>query len=179
MCLCVIQILLPDSVRAGDEQRVFVSNEYFTFGSPDYFTVAIQLADLDRDGDLDLVVCNLGEPAGLYRNRGTSGRRVLVRLRGVVSNRFGIGCTLRLRSASGLQIRQLTLARGYMSSNEPLVHFGLGKDSIIESLRVDWPSGHTQTFENLQPGRFYTVTEPGGAVQIPKKPPPGCRPRMR
>ena len=57
-CLCVINMLLPDSVRAGDEQRVFVSNEYFTFGSADYFTVAIKLADMDRDGDLDAIMIN-------------------------------------------------------------------------------------------------------------------------
>ncbi|MCH8854225.1 MAG: CRTAC1 family protein, partial [Planctomycetes bacterium] len=124
---------------------------------------AAAFADLDRDGDLDVVVGNLGEPISLYRNQGTSGARVLLRLKGVSSNRFGLGCTVRLYSASGQQVRQLTMTRGYMSSNEPLVHFGLGDDEIIERLTVEWPSGHAQTFENLRTGQFYTITEPSGA----------------
>jgi len=134
--------------------------------------------DLDRDGDLDLVVGNLGEPAILYRNESTAGHRVLVRLKGVVSNRFGIGSTVRLHSASGPQVRQLTLARGYMSSNEPLVHFGMGDDQIIENLSVEWPSGHTQTFKNLRSDRFYTITEPSHAPPPTRGPTP-VRPRFQ
>jgi hypothetical protein len=54
----LIQLLLLCSVSAAEGRREFVSNEYFTFGSPDYFTVAIKLADFDLDGDLDALMIN-------------------------------------------------------------------------------------------------------------------------
>ena len=54
----LIQLLLLCSVSAAEGRREFVSNEYFTFGSPDYFTVAIKLADFDLDGDLDAIMIN-------------------------------------------------------------------------------------------------------------------------
>ena len=79
---------------------------------------AAAMSDLDRDGDLDLVVGNLGERASVYRNDGASGRRVLIRLVGKSSNRYGIGCTVRVHGPFGVQACQLTTTRGFMSSNE-------------------------------------------------------------
>ena len=116
-------------------------------------------ADMDRDGDLDLVVNNLGE-AWLYRNRGSSGASVVVALRGVRSNRLGLGARVTVETAGGTQVRELTLARGYLSSDEPLLHFGLGDHEAIETLRVEWPSGVVQELPDLQAGHLYTITEP-------------------
>ena len=121
-------------------------------------------ADLDRDGDLDLVVNRLGEPAGIYRNQGGEGGRVLIRLRGK-NNHYGVGAKLRLTSASGTQVRQLMPTRGFMSSEEPLVHFGLGEDTTFD-LAIEWPEGHTQRFENLAAGRYYTVEEHLGSATL-------------
>ena len=59
---------------------------------------------------------------------------MVLRLVGTTSNRWGVGSTVRLRSASGVQMRYLTLARGFMSSDEPVVHFGLGSDERIDEL---------------------------------------------
>ncbi len=128
------------------------------------------LGDLDQDGDLDLVVNNFEEPASVYRNRSTDGHQVKIRLQGVTSNRFGIGATVRIRSDAGQQMRYLTLSRGFMSSNDPTIHFGLGQDREIERLTVEWPSGHVQKFETLSVDRFYTLTEPEGAP--PDRSPP-------
>src|SRR5690606_13822281 len=83
-------------------------------------------ADLDDDGDLDLVFANYQAPATLLRNDGATGHRVVIALRGTASNRFGIGAKVRLETVAGLQSRELALARGYMSSSEPVLHFGLG-----------------------------------------------------
>ncbi|MCH8006978.1 MAG: VCBS repeat-containing protein [Planctomycetes bacterium] len=118
--------------------------------------------DLDRDGDLDLVVNNIDDPVSIYRNGSVTGHRVLIRLVGAASNRYGIGSTVRLETVSGRQVRYLSPTRGYMSANEPIIHFGLGQDDRITSLLVRWPSGHTQVFENLPADRFYVVTEPSG-----------------
>jgi hypothetical protein len=128
-------------------------------------------ADLDRDGDLDLVVNNLNDTASLYRNDGGEGMGVLIRLVGTRSNRFGVGARLHVESASGSQERLLTLARGYLSADEPLVHVGLGDDPRIERLVIDWPSGTRQVVEALEAGRLHTITEPeDGASPTPAQP---------
>jgi len=118
--------------------------------------------DLDGDGDIDLVFANYeGEPTVL-RNDSPSGHRVIVALRGTVSNRFGVGATVRLETAEGVQVRQLVSARGYLSTSEPVLHFGLGERDRIERLVVDWPSGRRQVFADLAADRRYTIAEPEG-----------------
>lgn len=120
------------------------------------------IGDLDRDGDLDLVVANLGEPVSIYRNRGTADHRVIVQLKGRASNRFGVGATVRLQSDSGIRMGYVTTMKGYLSAREPLVHFGLGSDEQVNTLSVSWPSGHEQVFDNLSSDCLYVITEPDG-----------------
>ena len=131
--------------------------------------------DLSGDGNLDVVYGNYQAGATLLRNDCDTGHRVIIALHGTVSNRFGVGATVRLESAAGPQVRQLALARGYQSSSEPILHFGLGEDTVIKRLTVDWPSGLTQTFTDLGVDRRFTITEPAGpAPVLPKtetKPP--------
>ncbi len=132
-------------------------------------------ADFDRDGDLDLVVVNLDEEVSLYRNNSQDGRRVLVELKGTRSNAQGIGATVKVRSASGQQIRQITPTRGYMAMDEAIAHFGLGDDERIERLTIEWPSGHVQTFDDLPVDQHYTITEPD--EDPPRRRPPSPRRR--
>jgi enediyne biosynthesis protein E4 len=128
------------------------------------------LGDLSGDGNLDIVYSNFHSGVTILRNDCDSGHVVNVYLRGTVSNRYGVGATVRVESALGLQARQLTLARGYMSSSEPMLHFGLGADTVIRRMVVTWPSGHVQTFENLSVDQRYTVTEPSRPIPIPPDP---------
>jgi len=129
--------------------------------------------DLSGDGNLDIVYTNYEGGVTVLRNDADTGHVVNVDLRGTVSNRHGVGATVRMESALGVQVRQLVLARGYMSSSEPMLHFGLGADTIIRRMVVTWPSGHVQTFENLGVDQRYTVTEPSRPATIP--PPPAKR----
>ncbi|WP_343125152.1 FG-GAP-like repeat-containing protein [Opitutus sp. GAS368] len=118
--------------------------------------------DLNGDGNLDLVYSNYHKGVTLLRNDNDTGHRIMIDLRGTVSNRFGVGATVRIESALGVQVRTLGLARGYLSSSEPAIHFGLGEDTVIKRMVVTWPSGHEQTWENLAVDRRYTITEPAG-----------------
>jgi hypothetical protein len=122
--------------------------------------------DLSGDGNLDIVYTNYQGGVTILRNDCDSGHRVNVDLRGTLSNRYGVGATVRIESALGVQARPLVLARGYMSSSEPMLHFGLGDDTVIRRMTVTWPSGHVQTFENLPADRRFTVTEPAWPVPV-------------
>jgi len=129
--------------------------------------------DLSGDGNLDLVYSNFRKGVTVLRNDCDKGHRVIIDLRGTVSNRFGVGAVVRIESALGVQVRQLVLARGVLSTSEPMLHFGLGDDTLIQRMVVSWPSGLTQTFTRLAVDRRFTVTEPQGpAPKLAVEPPP-------
>jgi len=117
-------------------------------------------ADFDGDGDLDMVIANLGGEPTVLRNDAPSGNRIVVALRGTRSNRAGIGAKVRIRTASGVQVRELSAARGYLSSSEPVAHFGLGDDAHVEELTVEWPGGGVQRFTDIAANQRLTITEP-------------------
>lgn len=139
-------------------------------------------ADFDNDGRLDLVVNNADSPISIYRNRGATGQSTRIRLKGTLSNRFGIGATVRLQAGGTSQVRYLTLARAWLSASEPILHFGLGSATRIDSLTIDWPCSPRQSFTNLEAGRFYTITEPtnsGRVLVAPPKPRGSLAPLFR
>jgi hypothetical protein len=125
--------------------------------------------DLSGDGNLDVVYTNFQGGVTILRNDNDTPHRADVFLHGTVSNRQGVGARVRVESALGAQLRELVLARGYLSSSEPMLHFGLGTDTVITRMTVTWPSGRVQTFENLPVDRRFTVTEPSGPA--PAAPP--------
>jgi enediyne biosynthesis protein E4 len=122
-------------------------------------------ADLDRDGDLDLVVSNYEDEVSLLRNDGPGGGGLLIRLSSPGRNRDGVGATVRLRSASGRQTRFVGLARGVASGHEALAHFGTGSDTRIDELIIEWPDGSIRRLENLPSrGLLHIASTAGKAV---------------
>lgn len=126
-------------------------------------------ADLDNDGDLDVVVNNYGEPASIFRNRSAASHHAIeVRLAGRASNRAGIGATVEVETDAAIQMRFVTLARGYMSSPGARVHVGLGAHERVKTLAVTWPGGREQRFTDLPADRLYTLTEPESDDPVPE-----------
>ncbi len=117
-------------------------------------------ADFDGDGDQDLVYSNYDAPVSVYRNDCVSGGRLVVALQGRRSNRDGVGATVRVETARGTQTRTLTLARGYLSCSEPVLHFGLGDAERVNRVTVTWPSGATQVVDGVEVDRKLTLLEP-------------------
>ena len=116
------------------------------------------LGDLDNNGDLDLIVNQFDGEALVYR--GNAGNHsVRIRLVGRKNNPWGIDAKVRLETPAGIQTRLLTLSRGFYSSDDPILHVGLGDVEIIERVTIDWPSGIVQQLTHLKAGHLYTITE--------------------
>jgi hypothetical protein len=118
------------------------------------------LVDFDNDGALDVVFVNQDGPPTVYRNETAAGHSIEIKLAGQAPNRDGIGAEIRLETAAGSQVRQLYTERGVVTSEPPIVHFGLGDDTKIIKLTIRWPLGDTQTFADLPVDCLYTIAEP-------------------
>jgi hypothetical protein len=117
--------------------------------------------DLDNDGDIDVVVSNVGQNAVVLRNDGGNRKNWLqLRTVGTRSNRDGIGCRVKLVSASGpTQYFTVTTAVGYLSASDKRLTVGLGPDTAATLVEIRWPSGIVQKFENVKAGQTLTARE--------------------
>lgn len=142
------------------------------------------LADLDNDGDLDIVVNYMNDTVGIYQNNAAASR-IMVQLVGQSSNSQGIGANITLTTDNGIQTRHVTASGGYLSNHQPAAVFGLGAAGLIRELRVEWPSGHVQTFPDstsgpLQANMLYTIVEPAEKLSLnPSQPLAPTNPQFR
>jgi hypothetical protein len=120
-------------------------------------------ADVDNDGDLDLLVTNNSGRAQLLRNR-LSGKRnaLLLRLVGTRSNRDAVGARVRVTAGGATQVREVKAGSSYLGQHDMRVHIGLGEATRIERLEVRWPTGETQLVDGALPNQIVTVTEEKG-----------------
>lgn len=119
-------------------------------------------ADLDNDGDLDLVVNNINQPAFIYQNQANQKLKnhyLKISLSGSQMNRFGIGAKVTIYQKGQVQYLEQMPMRGYQSSVSGILHFGLGSATIIDSLKVIWPNGKQQVLANIKADQWLTLNQ--------------------
>ena len=117
-------------------------------------------ADVDNDGDVDVVVNNVHDVPELYRlDRRETGHWLLLRLVGTASNRSAIGARVRLTAGGAGQVGEVRGGGSYFSQNDLRVHFGLADALKAERIVVRWPNGHEESWRNVEANRIVTLTE--------------------
>ena len=118
--------------------------------------------DLDNDGDLDLVVNNINQPAFIYRNNAEKENQnhfLQIKLAGAKKNTDGYGAMVTIYQKNNKQYLEQMPARGFQSTVSPILHFGLGKETIIDSLRIVWLGGKEQMLTNIKSDQLVTLKE--------------------
>lgn len=122
-------------------------------------------ADLDNDGDLDLVINNINSPATIYKNnsREKNGQHFLdVQLTGTGYNTFCYGAKVVIKNRGGLQLNYLTGSRGFLSASTQIIHFGLGRETNVDTLEVIWPSGKMRQLLHVLADQRLVLKEDAG-----------------
>ncbi len=122
----------------------------------------LAVADFDNDGDLDVVTTDIGGRPMLLRNDGGNRNHwIAIRARGRESNRFGIGSKVRITSGGRTQVREINPYGSYLSTSDTRLFFGLGNETDVTRLEIEWPSGKKQTLENIHANQILLLDEAG------------------
>jgi enediyne biosynthesis protein E4 len=157
----------------GDWQFVDKGGEWMTM--PASWSCGAAYADFDADGDMDLVVNNLDEPAFIYKNLAreqNAGNYLQAKLQGSPLNPFAVGASVLIECQGRIQYQELNPSRGIFSSVEHLIHFGLGQTPQIDKLSVRWPDGKFQVLTNVPVNQRLALKYSDASGYIPTLVPP-------
>jgi enediyne biosynthesis protein E4 len=133
-------------------------------------------SDINNDGNVDIVVLNVGEPPSLLLNlNGNTNHRVLFKLVGMKSNKAAIGARVTLKSGALVQFSEVRGGSSYLSQNDLRLHFGLGSNDKMSEVNIRWPNGETEVLRDVPADFIYTVVEGMGIqrkVGLPALPRP-------
>jgi hypothetical protein len=132
-------------------------------------------ADLDNDGDLDLIINNMDGKAGVYQNRADKqlhNHYLTVRLKGDSLNLRGIGAKVNISIEGKKQYARMQPYRGYESSVSQNIHFGLGQAGQVDTLEIYWPDGYFQRLTDIKVDTMITLSYDNSAPEISKNPQP-------
>jgi len=174
---------LPDNVRYREPLLLYHNKGDRTFeeiagaaglkNGAMYSRRGVAFGDLNNDGNMDMVVFNVGAPPSVFINETkNSNHRVLFKLIGMKSNRGAVGARITVTSATHSQIEEIKAGSSYLSTNDPRLHFGLGGDSVMDKVEIRWPNGNVETLQKVPADAIYTITEGQGITGTTKLPPP-------
>ncbi len=121
------------------------------------FSNGAAYADLDRDGDLDLIINNVDDEAFIWENKIENSNYIQFSFEGPEMNPMALGAKVRIFHGGKVQYQQHYMARGYRSSVDPLMHFGLGEDTLVSRVEVTWPDGRVSVYKNIKSNRLITL----------------------
>ncbi|ARV14671.1 VCBS repeat-containing protein [Polaribacter sp. SA4-12] len=134
------------------------------------FSNGAAYADLDNDGDLEIIVNNIDDKATIFNNNNSEKANYLkIKLNGSSKNKFGLGTRIYAFTADKKQMQELTLTRGYQSSVAPEIHFGLNKNEKIDSLKIIWQNGNIQVLKNVKANQLLTINYADAKPNLNKK----------
>ena len=130
------------------------------------FSNGAAFADLDNDGDMDYVTNNINDKAFIYENQLYKGKKnnerdasyLDIRLQGPPANRQALGAKVTLYRGTDIQYQECSVYRGFLSSVDDVIHFGLGMSTVVDSLLVEWPDGKSQAIRRPEVNRLISVT---------------------
>jgi len=132
--------------------------------------------DVYNDGNMDILVLNIGQAPSLLINKGlNSNHRVGFHLIGTKSNRAAIGARVTIHAGAVMQFNEVRSGSSYLSQNDLRLHFGLGAADKMDSVEVSWPSGQTEVLRDVPADFIYTITE-GKAITVRTPLPPPLKP---
>lgn len=161
--------LLSKSLKIPSEKidnYVFKNNRNLTFEKANSlwgleyegFSNGAAYADLDNDGDLEIITNNIDDYATVFENKSSETNNYIVfNFSGKSDNTFGLGCRVDLDLETYNQTQELTLSRGFQSSVAPNLHFGLGNTNSIKEAKITWPDGKVQVLKNIKPNQYLTI----------------------
>jgi len=147
------------------------------------FSNGAAYGDLDGDGALDLVVNNVDDEAFVYKNNARTllpdNHYLQVRLEGTGNNRFAIGAKVTLMGDGKLFTQELEPTRGFQSSVDYTLTFGVGRLDTLESVIVDWPDGKSSIVSPVATNQRLTIRQTDARGKTPSRPPPAQAPLFR
>ncbi|MCC6817076.1 MAG: VCBS repeat-containing protein [Saprospiraceae bacterium] len=133
------------------------------------FSNGAAIGDLDNDGDLDMVVNNIDDPAFIYENQINSNENYIrIKCSGAPGNLLGEGAKVNIYYGNQMQYVQIKTSRGYLSASEPIAHFGLGKTDKINKITVVWPDFTSVEVTDITPNQTLTIDYSKGVKRYPQ-----------
>lgn len=142
-----------EDLNFKDQSGKWIANDTIVSGATAY-------ADLDNDGDLDLVTNNINAAPTFYINQTNQKANYLkIKLTSKSKNEFAIGAKIYAYANGIKQFKELYTVRGFQASSEPLIHFGLAQEKIVDSIRIIWPDKTSQKLTNVEANQTLTIKE--------------------
>ena len=123
----------------------------------------VAYADFDNDGDLDLVINNINDEAQIYQNNDIN-NFIQIKLDGSLKNTLAIGSKVTISANGKKQYQELYLSRGFLSSVENIINFGVGDASLIDEILIEWPNQEITRLENIEVNQIIKIKQNGTSV---------------